>query len=97
MTMKGKPDIYPDKLENEINRNKIPDDDQSGDGASSVTTQDADGFSSPARAASVTDSDIELKSSNGSSTDMDLNTFEGLIKLCGEAGPWQLQVNIDNI
>lgn len=95
MTMKGKPNIYADKstphqTANKENSNSLGGDFPSADESSMKNNHD--GFGSPIRASSVTSSDCELKSSINSSSDEDPNTFEGLLKICGEAGPWQLQV-----
>lgn len=95
MTMKGKPNIYTDKstpqqTDNKENSNSLGGDFPSGDESPMKNNQD--GLGSPIRAGSVTSSDCELKSD--SSSDEDPNTFEGLLKICGEAGPWQLQVRI---
>lgn len=92
--MKGKPDLYADKSslsslgkENEtvsIRSNPSVDTLQSHDGT-------------PVRSSSLAGSECELKSTSGSSSDGEPTTFEGLLKLCGEAGPWQLQVTDSNM
>lgn len=91
MTMKSKSDVYAEKGSEEGNKKRNIIGEPASEDESSVHNQQV--VSSLTRAGSITGSECELKSSSGSSSDGEPNTFEGLLKICGEAGKWQLQVS----